>query len=67
MQRERGEQDALIAARIQGMFDAGWLTETAELLRLGFQESRANGSVGYRQLASLLSDRRGEARVTRQA
>lgn len=64
VRRERGEQDALIAARIQGMFDAGWLAETAELIRRGFLESRAMGSVGYRQLASLLRDGSTPAELT---
>lgn len=62
--RDRDEQDALIAARIQGMFDAGWLEETAQLLSRGFAESRAMGSVGYRQLAALLSDGSSPAELT---
>lgn len=56
--RERDEQDALIAARVAKMFSAGWLEEVAQLLERGYAETRPMGSVGYRQLAALLSESR---------
>ncbi len=56
--RAREEQDALIAARILKMFEAGWLQEAASLLERGYGDTRPMGSVGYRQLAELLRDSR---------
>jgi tRNA dimethylallyltransferase len=53
--REREEQDALIAARVRGMLDAGWVREVESLTERGFGQARAMGSVGYRQIAEALA------------
>lgn len=48
--RERPELDALIAARVRGMLEAGLVSEVERLVAEGFAEARAMGSVGYRQV-----------------
>jgi tRNA dimethylallyltransferase len=53
--RERGELDALIAARVRSMLSAGWVREVEGLVAAGFGEARAMGSVGYRQVREALA------------
>ena len=48
--REREEQDALIARRVRGMLDAGWVREVEGLMARGYTEARVMQSVGYRQV-----------------
>jgi tRNA dimethylallyltransferase len=55
VQRERAEQDALIAARVSGMLEAGWAEEVRALAARGFAESRVMQSVGYRQVYAAVS------------
>jgi tRNA dimethylallyltransferase len=50
VQRERAEHDALIAARVRAMLDAGWVAEVQQLIEGGFAEARVMQSVGYRQV-----------------
>jgi tRNA dimethylallyltransferase len=44
-----------IEERVVGMFEQGWLDEVRGLLRDGYAEARALGSVGYRQVAAALA------------
>jgi tRNA dimethylallyltransferase len=53
--RERGEHDALIAARVRGMLESGWIVEVQGLIAQGFAESRVMQSVGYRQVFEALT------------
>ncbi|HEY6078344.1 MAG TPA: tRNA (adenosine(37)-N6)-dimethylallyltransferase MiaA [Polyangiaceae bacterium] len=53
--RGRAELDELIARRVTGMLEAGWLSEVAALRELGFADARAMGSVGYRQVSDALA------------
>ncbi len=53
--REKPELDALIATRVRGMLEAGWLDEVRSLQARGLGEARAMGSVGYRQVAEALA------------
>lgn len=46
--------DARIRARAMRMFERGWLDEVRDLQRRGFGDTRAMGSVGYKQVASAL-------------
>jgi tRNA dimethylallyltransferase len=55
VQRERAEQDSLIAARVSGMLEAGWAEEVRALAARGFAESRVMQSVGYRQVYAAVS------------
>jgi tRNA dimethylallyltransferase len=48
--RERDEHDALIAARVRAMLEAGWVSEVQQLIQRGFTEARVMQSVGYRQV-----------------
>jgi tRNA dimethylallyltransferase len=47
--------EARIARRVRAMFDAGFVDEVRGLLRDGYGECRAMGSVGYRQVADALN------------
>jgi tRNA dimethylallyltransferase len=53
--RQRAELDELIAARVEAMLRAGWVSEVERLLGAGFGEARAMTSVGYRQVKDALS------------
>jgi tRNA dimethylallyltransferase len=44
-----------IEERVAAMFERGWLQEVRGLLRDGYAEARALGSVGYRQVAAALA------------
>ncbi|HYQ17739.1 MAG TPA: tRNA dimethylallyltransferase, partial [Polyangiaceae bacterium] len=55
VQREREEQDELIAARVRAMLAAGWVDEARGLIARGFGAARAMQSVGYRQIFEALS------------
>lgn len=55
--RTRDELDARIRQRVEGMLASGWLDEVRGLLRDGYAEARALGSVGYREVCAHL---RGE-------
>jgi len=48
--RERDELDRRIAARTAGWLREGWLEEVRALVRDGYADARAMGSVGYRQV-----------------
>ena len=48
--REKPELDALIAARVRGMLQAGLVAEVTSLVERGYEHARAMGSVGYRQV-----------------
>ena len=47
--------EARIARRVRAMFDAGFVDEVRGLLRDGYGECRAMGSVGYRQVKDALN------------
>ena len=51
---ERAQLHQRIEARVQAMFQRGWLEEVRALLRDGYAEARALQSVGYRQVAEAL-------------
>jgi tRNA dimethylallyltransferase len=53
--RERDELDQRIRRRAEAMFAAGWLEEVRALRERGYGESRAMGSVGYRQVNEALA------------
>jgi tRNA dimethylallyltransferase len=53
--RERPELDDRIRARAQAMLDAGWVDEVKRLIELGYAESRAMRSVGYKQIFDFVS------------
>ena len=55
VQRERSEQDELIARRVHAMLEAGWVEEVGQLMARGLGEARAMQSVGYRQIFEALS------------
>jgi tRNA dimethylallyltransferase len=57
--REREELDRRIAARIDAMFDQGFLAEVRGLIDRGYGDTRPMASVGYRQVRDAL--RSGEA------
>jgi tRNA dimethylallyltransferase len=48
--REKPELDTLIATRVQGMLEAGLVSEVERLVAAGYADARAMGSVGYRQV-----------------
>jgi tRNA dimethylallyltransferase len=48
--RERDDLDQRIAARTAGWLRGGWLEEVRGLVRDGYGDARAMGSVGYRQV-----------------
>lgn len=50
VERPRDELDRRIAARTAGWLAHGWQDEVRGLLRDGYREARAMGSVGYRQV-----------------
>lgn len=47
--------EARIARRVRAMFDAGFVDEVRGLVRDGYGECRAMGSVGYRQIKDALN------------
>lgn len=53
--RERDELDRRIRARAEAMLAAGWLEEVRDLVARGYGETRAMGSVGYRQVHEALA------------
>jgi tRNA dimethylallyltransferase len=55
VERQRPELDALIAARVRMMLNAGLVREVESLLAQGFGDARAMGSVGYRQVREALA------------
>lgn len=52
--RSRDELDLRIRARVEQMLAAGWVAEVESLLARGFAETRAMGSVGYKQIRAAL-------------
>lgn len=46
--------DERVAARVRGMFDAGFIDEVRSLIARGFLGTRAMAAVGYRQIAAAL-------------
>ena len=52
--RDRAELDERIAARAERMLEAGWVDEVRELRHRGYEQARAMGSVGYRQVSNAL-------------
>jgi tRNA dimethylallyltransferase len=57
VQRERPEQDELIARRVREMLAAGWVREVEQLVAAGYGEARVMQSVGYRQIFEALAPR----------
>jgi tRNA dimethylallyltransferase len=55
VRRSREELDDLIRRRVEHMFAAGWLEEVRALMARGYGETRAMGSVGYKQIYGALS------------
>lgn len=55
VERAPSELDERIRARVQAMFAQGFVEEVERLLERGFGESRAMGSVGYRQIRDALA------------
>lgn len=53
--RSRDELDQRIRKRVELMLQAGWVEEVRELSARGFAETRAMGSVGYRQIYEALA------------
>jgi tRNA dimethylallyltransferase len=64
VRRSREELDARIRTRVERMLDAGWIEEVATLLARGFGDTRAMGSVGYKQIRQALV---GGAPIEREA
>jgi tRNA dimethylallyltransferase len=52
--RSRDELDLRIRARVEQMLAAGWVEEVESLITRGFAETRAMGSVGYKQIRDAL-------------
>lgn len=52
---ERSALDARIMQRVRAMLASGWIDEVRDLLARGYGPSRPMGSVGYRQIAELLT------------
>jgi tRNA dimethylallyltransferase len=52
-----GELDARIRARAAAWLEAGWVDEVRDLLARGFGDTRAMGSVGYREVREHLEGR----------
>ena len=55
VERQRAEQDQLIATRVRAMLAAGWVREVEGLIAAGQGEARAMQSVGYRQIFEALT------------
>jgi tRNA dimethylallyltransferase len=55
IRRSKEELDLRIRARIESMFEMGWLDEARDLLARGYGNSRAFGCVGYKQIAEALT------------
>lgn len=54
IRHEPPELDLRIRERVVKMFERGWLDEVRDLQRRGFGDTRAMGSVGYKQVARAL-------------
>jgi tRNA dimethylallyltransferase len=55
LQRPKWEMDRRIAARVEAMFDAGWIDEVRELIaRHGAAKVEAFPGIGYREIAQAL-------------
>lgn len=54
VRRPPAELDARIAARAEGWLAHGWVDEVRDLVARGFGDTRAMGSVGYREVKSFL-------------
>jgi tRNA dimethylallyltransferase len=54
LRRTASELDERIAARARSMMEAGFVEEVERLLAEGYRDSRAMGSVGYRQIREAL-------------
>lgn len=61
VRREREEVDRRIEARTERWLAEGWIEEVKRLRDAGFGESRAMGSVGYRQVSEHLEGKIAEA------
>lgn len=62
LRRSRDELDALIAARVQQMWHAGWVDEVRELLDRGLATApTASRALGYSQITALLAGEMDEA------
>jgi tRNA dimethylallyltransferase len=55
VKRTREELDQRIRARVEQMLRSGWVEEVRALIAQGFGETRAMGSVGYKQIQSALA------------
>jgi tRNA dimethylallyltransferase len=55
VRRSPAELDERIERRTRAMLEAGFVDEVRALLADGFGGARAMGSVGYRQIASVLN------------
>jgi tRNA dimethylallyltransferase len=58
VRRSKQELDLCIEQRVASMLAAGWVEEVARLVAAGHAESRAMGSVGYKQIRQALSEPR---------
>jgi tRNA dimethylallyltransferase len=64
VEMERGEHDRRILERTRNMFDVGLVEEVRSLSRRGFDDARAMGAVGYKQVRAALT-REPELTATR--
>jgi tRNA dimethylallyltransferase len=55
--RTREELDRRIALRTEAWLSAGWVEEVASLVARGYRDTRAMGSVGYRQVLDNIEGR----------
>lgn len=63
LRRTANELDERIASRVCSMMAAGFVEEVERLLEAGYGESRAMGSVGYRQIREALAAGRASERA----
>ncbi len=54
VQRKPEELDRRIAKRVEGWLEQGWVAEVRSLIERGFGDTRAMGSVGYREVKAFL-------------
>jgi tRNA dimethylallyltransferase len=54
-----------ITARVRGWLDAGWVDEVSALMKAGYGDARAMGSVGYRDVRAYLEGQASEAPISR--
>ncbi len=61
--RERDEIDSRIRRRVVAWLSGGWEDEVLRLVRAGYGDARAMGSVGYRQMHDLVIGRRSKGEL----